>query len=258
MHSTGFTVMFAAAVCFVCAIFVSSSAVLLADKQEENKILDRREKVLDVAGLVGDGEILQAAEINRRYEDNIVPLVVDLETGDKVDGVDPTTFDQAKAASDPATSREAPENAAKVRRLPNHALVYQVREGDSVNSLIFPIEGKGLWSTLYGFIALGSDAQSIEGITFYQHGETPGLGGEVDNPRWKSLWKGRKAFGDDGEPKIEVKKGQAGPPETDPYHVDGLSGATLTSRGVTNLVQFWLGDQGFGPYLAKYKATAGL
>jgi Na+-transporting NADH:ubiquinone oxidoreductase subunit C len=92
------------------------------------------------------------------------------------------------------------------------------------------------------------------GITFYEHGETPGLGGEVDNPRWKALWKGRKAFDASGNPVIDVKKGVAGPADTDPYNVDGISGATITSRGVGALVRFWLGDDGFGPYLKAQRA----
>ena len=114
-----------------------------------------------------------------------------------------------------------------------------------------PIEGKGLWSTLYGFLVLGSDGATIRGITFYQHGETPGLGGEIDNLDWKALWDGRQAFDADGRPVIEVVKGKA----SGPTEVDGLSGATLTSRGVTNLVRFWLGDNGFGPYLEQFRAA---
>ena len=108
------------------------------------------------------------------------------------------------------------------------------------------------------YLALEPDARTIRGITFYEHGETPGLGGEVDNPRWKALWPGRLAFDDRGNPKISVKKGLAGPVDEDPYQVDGLSGATITSRGVTNLVRFWLGDDGFGPCLDKYRAEAGV
>ena len=254
MHSTGFTVMFAAAVCFVCAIFVSGSAVLLADKQENNRVLDRREKVLDVAGLVGSGEKLTPAQINERYEANIKPLVIDLKSGDPLPEVDTQSFDQSAEMADPETSTSAPENKAKVRRLPNRGMVYQVMDGDDLSALIIPVEGKGLWSTLYGYLAMRADGETIEGITFYQHGETPGLGGEVDNPRWKALWKDRKAYGPDGEPKIAVKKGQAGTPQQDPYYVDGLSGATLTSRGVTELVQFWLGEHGFGPYIKHHLA----
>ena len=129
-------------------------------------------------------------------------------------------------------------------------MVYRVLdENGDLDSLVLPIEGYGLWKFLYGFIALESDLNTVRGITYYQHGETPGLGGEVDNPRWKQGWVGRKVFDDSGEPKIEVIKGYAGPVETDPYEIDGLSGATLTSRGVTNMIHFWLGENGFGPYL---------
>ena len=139
-------------------------------------------------------------------------------------------------------------------RLPEKALVYQRVEDGAVRSIILPIEGKGLWSTLYGFLALAPDTTTIEGITFYEHGETPGLGGEVDNPSWKALWPGRKAYDENWRPAIEVMKGTAGPVDEDPYRVDGLSGSTLTARGVTNLVQFWLGDNGFEPYLEKLRA----
>jgi len=125
----------------------------------------------------------------------------------------------------------------------------------AVEKMILPIEGKGLWSTLYGFLALDADARTIRGITFYQHGETPGLGGEVDNPGWKARWAGRQAFDEQGEVRIEVLKKEAGPPEEDPYHVDGLSGATITSRGVNELVRFWLGPNGFKPYIERYNAS---
>ena len=156
------------------------------------------------------------------------------------------------------SSRVAPPNPAKVLRVPNHAVVYQVTKGGEIDQLILPVEGKGLWSTLYGFLSLKADLESIQGLTFYDHGETPGLGGEVDNKNWKALWKGRKAFDERGRIAIKVKKGQAGPPDADPYQVDGLSGATITSRGVTHLLAFWLGDDGFGPYLDQYRAERGI
>jgi Na+-transporting NADH:ubiquinone oxidoreductase subunit C len=184
--------------------------------------------------------------------------VIDLQTGKIDESIDPATFDQHAEANDPDTSRPAPENASKIHRLPNDALVFDVVEQGKLKALILPIEGYGLWGTLYGYLALAPDARTIVGITFYKHKETPGLGGEVDNPRWKALWPGRLAFDDRGNPAISVKKGAAGPPKSDPYHVDGLSGATLTSRGVTNLLHFWLGENGFGPYLANYRAKAGI
>lgn len=255
MHSTGYTLGFAAAVCVVCSIFVSGSAVLLKDRQVQNAILDRQSKVLTVAGLQAEGEKLTPAEIQKRFADGIEPEVVELKTGEVTTEIDAKTYDQSKALSDPAMSREAPDNAAKVRRLPTYGLVYKIKGEGGITGIILPVEGKGLWSTLYGFLALDKDLQTVKGITFYKHGETPGLGGEVDNPRWKSLWAGRKAFDASGNPKLTVVKGQAGTPEEDPYSVDGLSGATLTSRGVTHLVQFWLDDEGFGPYLDRARTA---
>lgn len=257
MHSTGFTVMFAAAVCVVCSIFVAGAAVMLKEPQETNKLLDRQSKVLDVAGLVGEDESLSSKEISERYAQNIKPTLIDLATGEPAEG-DVASFDQRKAAADPAASHAAPANDAKVPRLPNQAVVFKVEDKGELKGIILPIEGKGLWSTLYGYLALEADAKTIEGITFYEHGETPGLGGEVDNPRWKALWKDRIAFDSNWAPKIAVKKGPAGSPKDDPFHVDGLSGATITSRGVTNLVQFWLGDDGFGPFLKRYRAEHGV
>ena len=256
-RSTGYIFGFAAGVCLICSVVVSGAAVALKDRQEENKLLDKQAKVLTVAGLMREGQNLPKEEITKLFEENIDAKVVNLESGEYVADVDAATFDQRKAQSDPARSKEAPENEAKVRRLPNNALVYHVMKDGEISRIILPVEGKGLWSTLYGFVALERDTNTISGLTFYEHGETPGLGGEVDNPGWKGLWKGRKAYKVDGDtwtPAIEVIKGQAGPASDDPYEVDGLSGATLTSRGVTHLMRFWLGENGFKPYLANFRA----
>jgi Na+-transporting NADH:ubiquinone oxidoreductase subunit C len=256
-RSTGYIIGFALAVCLVCSVLVSSSAVSLRDRQEANKVLDRQKKVLGVAGLIQEGQAVEDAEVQRLFGEKIKAQVVKLETGEVSTEIDAATFDQRKARNDPSMSKAAPPNDAKVLRVPAHGLVYQVVEGSEVKLLVLPVEGKGLWSTLYGYLALSPDTNTVQGITFYEHAETPGLGGEVDNPGWKKLWPGRKLRGEGDALKIEVAKGQAGPVESDPYRVDGLSGATLTSRGVTHLLRFWLGDQGWGPYLKKYKAQGG-
>ena len=252
-HSNLYTIAFAAVLCIVCSILVASSAVVLKDRQDHNKLIDQQKKVLAVVGLLPEGKTADA-EITRLFQERLEPRIVALETGEYVEGLDPLTFDQRKASKDSATSSKAPTNKAKVRRVPENGRIYLLRDGDEVRAIVLPIEGMGLWSTLYGYVALESDAQTIRGLTFYEHGETAGLGGEVDNPRCKALWPGRKVYGEDGQPQIAVIKGGAGPPSADPYRVDGLSGATLTGNGVTNALHFWLGEPGFGPFLARVRA----
>lgn len=251
-YSQKYIIGFAALVCLICGIFVASAAVVLRDQQDQNAVLDQQEKVLNVAGLLQEGQKATPATIQKLFADNIRARIINLETGEYLDE-DPAKFDQRKITADPATSEAAPPNQAGVPRIPKKAKIFQVMSGDNISAVILPVHGKGLWSTMYGFVALGPDGNAIKGLTFYQHGETPGLGGEIDNPRWKGMWPGRKVYADDGTPKIEVIKGQAGPPATDPYRVDGLSGATITGRGVGYLLRFWLGENGFGPYIDKFR-----
>ena len=245
--SVRYNLLFAAAVCVVCAALVSGSAVSLRDRQAANRLLEKQRNVLIAAGLATDDERPSSDDVAARFEP-IRQVVIDLATGAEAPEIDRVTFDQRSAAMDPSTSREAPDNRAGVRRVPTHALVYELRDASgSLDLVVLPVSGLGLWSTLYGFIAIDADLETVRGLTFYEHLETPGLGGEVDNPRWKALWPGRKAF-DGEEVRLQVIRGRAGPVAEDPYRVDGLAGATITSRGVTNLLRFWLGADGFGPY----------
>ncbi len=243
--------------CVLCGIGVAGAAVALGPRQAENKDLDQQKQVLLVAGLMQPGQQVSPDEVTGLFTKNIRPEVINLKTGDEDKAVKAATFDQRRAQKDPATSTAAPDNAAKVFRLPNDALVYHVLKDGKTDMLILPIEGYGLWSVLYGYLAVDKDANTIKGITFYAHAETPGLGGEVDNPKWKALWPGRKIYDDKGQPALTVIKGRAGDPKTDPYRVDGLSGATITSNGVSNLMQFWFGPNGFGPFMKKFKAAGG-
>lgn len=270
-NSSVYIVFFCVAVCLVCAVLVSSAAVGLKPLQVKNQILDRQKNVLSVAGLMTAATPLSESEVQDLFSKRIRAVVVDLEKGAIDDSVDPKTYDQQKALSDAELSKAAPKNPAGVARLPNKALVYYVSKTDmdeqgkgfALDQYILPVEGKGLWSTLYGFVALAPDGNEIKGLTFYQHGETPGLGGEVDNPNWKAKWPGRLVYGpeglaasDFGEPEIQVIKGQAGSVEEAPHKVDGLSGATITSKGVSSLLRFWLGENGFGPFLKKVATQA--
>ncbi len=246
----------AAGLCVVCSVLVSTAAVSLRPAQEANKVLDRKSNILVAAGIVEDGA---EVDVDSVFEEKIEAKLVDLTTGEYVEG-DPDTFDDREAAKDPSTSIELTRNQdlGGIKRRTNVAPIYLIKDGGETTGVILPIHGKGLWSTLYGFLALGDDLETIRGLGFYEHGETPGLGGEVDNPKWKSSWVGKKAFDNEGDVAIEVIKGSVNPSsESSKYQIDGLSGATITARGVSNTVQFWLGDDGFGKYLERLK-TDGL
>jgi Na+-transporting NADH:ubiquinone oxidoreductase subunit C len=153
----------------------------------------------------------------------------------------------------------AEENLAGIRFLPKVLTIYSVQEAGKVSRWILPIAGKGLWSTMYGFIALDADLKTVRGLTFYEHGETPGLGGEVDNPSWKAQWNGKVAFDDAGAYLLKVIKGKVDMNGPEALHqIDGLSGSTLTTRGVDNTIHFWLGDQGYGHWLKKMRGEEGV
>jgi len=261
------TIGVAIGVCLVCSILVSLAFVQLKPIQDKNKELDKLKNILQAGGIKADGN----ADIKAVYEKNIEPVIIDLKSGDVVtdpaEKIKPENFDIEALAKDPEYSSTIPSDIdiADIKRHPDKMIVYNVKDPDGSGEIvkrIFPLYGRGLWSTMYGLLALDKDMSTIKGFTFYKHEETPGLGGEVDNPKWKALWKDKKAFdisGDKIDLKIKVIKGQVvkGRPESG-SQIDGLSGSTLTTRGVNNLVRFWLGyngkewgSTGYGPYIKK-------
>ena len=248
-HSTQYTFVFAAAVCFACAIVVSASAVGLRPRQEANERLDLQRNVLEADGDVEPGEELDAAEAQRRYA-AIEAVVVDLQSDRERPDLD--------AADVPAEELAAPENTAGLSSLPRFVVVYKHRKPDGqLDRVTIPVVGQGMWARMEGFLSLSGDLVTIRTLTFHSHKETPGLGSEVDTPAWKKLWVGRRAYGPAGDVRIEVVRGAAGPPDEDPFRVDGITGATITSRAVSELVRFWLGSEGLGPYLAALREEAG-
>lgn len=255
--SARYTVAFSAAVCVVCAVLVSTAAVTLRERQVANAELDRKRNVLVAAGVVRDDEVLPSTDIERRFADFTI-VAVDMRTGQVTPSFDPTGYDARHAQRDPQASRAVQSNDARVARVPHYLLVYEERDSSGrLDLLVLPIQGPGLWATMYGYLALGPDLKTVRGLTFYEHAETPGLGGEIDNPRWKALWPGREVSDEEGRLAIQIARGVAGPPDTDPHRVDGLSGATITSRGVGAALRFWLGEHGFGPYLERRRKEAG-
>jgi Na+-transporting NADH:ubiquinone oxidoreductase subunit C len=244
------TISVALALCFVCAILVSFAAVALRPLQVENKAMDMKKNILDVAGLLQDD-----TDIHNAFAQQIEAKLVDVATGDYVDG-DVVAYDQRKAAKDPALNLELSkdQDIASIKRRAKVAKVYLVKDGDAIKSIILPVHGYGLWSTMYGFLALDADGQTVQSINFYDQAETPGLGGEVVNPNWRALWAGKKLYDESGQVALGLVKGVVDPAKPgSEYKVDGLAGATLTSVGVTNLVKYWMGQEGFAAYLDKIK-----
>jgi len=239
----------AISLCLVCSVVVSSAAVLLRDAQNANKSLDKKRNILAAAGL-----LKEEVGVEEQFE-SVDVKVIDFNSGTFTDAVEPSSYDQRKAAKDPSMSVEVADDAdiAKINRQADYGLVYIINGEQGIDKVILPIKGYGLWSTLYGFIALESDLNTVAGLGFYEHGETPGLGGEIDNPLWKAKWPGKKVY-EDGDVELSVIKGEVDTASADAqYKVDGLSGATLTTKGVDNLVKYWMGDAGYAKFLSNLK-----
>lgn len=248
------TILVAFGVCLVCAIVVSTAAVALKPAQEANIERDRQMNILAAAGLLQEN-----LSIEEQFE-AVQTRVVDLRTGMFSDDVDPESYNHLQAAKSTGELSSSfqeigTEDMAKIGRRENYSVVYLIDDDSgNLDKVILPIRGYGLWSTMQGFIALEEDMTTVAGIGFFAHGETPGLGGEIDNPNWKQKWEGKQVY-DSGELAIDVIKGAVGSNAPEAEHkVDGLAGATLTTKGVDNLVKFWLGEFGFKEFLNNLKA----
>jgi Na+-transporting NADH:ubiquinone oxidoreductase subunit C len=260
--SLGYTLTVAAVLCVVCSLAVSTAAVVLREKQELNVELDQKKNILDAAGLAVGEFGVDAAALDKAQLDEldkwVTAKLVDMETGEYTEAVSLQDYNMMEAMDGKDTGIDLVVEDSSLdpgeQRRPKIMKVYFIKRPGTTRTLqvVLPVYGKGLWGSLYGYLAIKRDLETVQGITFYSHKETPGLGGEVDNPSWKAQWEGLKLFDEAGKPKAEVFKGPA--PATNPYAVDGLSGATITGRGVTKLVRYWVSDYGYGPFLDKLTA----
>ncbi|MBI1249311.1 Na(+)-translocating NADH-quinone reductase subunit C [bacterium] len=253
--SVGGTILVAAVLCVVCSVVVSAATVALKPVQEINNTFNKNKNVLEAAGIVKADE--SKAKVEEEFK-KVDKIFVNLVTGDVVSdeelkeaGVaDPKTFNPFDARENAQLNR-AVEGLNGFPMTCKYAAVYLIKNDDeSLKSVVLPVFGKGLWSTMLGYLALKSNLETGQGITFYSQGETPGLGGEVENPKWKAQWDGKELRDAKGDVLVDVVKGQA----ANNSQIDGLSGATITTKGVNNLVRFWLGPQGYGPFLENLKA----
>nr|WP_306803844.1 Na(+)-translocating NADH-quinone reductase subunit C [Providencia sp. PROV129] len=238
--------------CLVCSIIVAGAAVGLKPQQQEQIQLDTQRNILSVAGLLTPK--MSAEEVQKVYGERIEPKLLNLKTNELSDSTGRFVLNDELRSDETSIALSPQEDIAKIRRRANSAEIYLVKDDSGkVSQIILPVYGSGLWSVMYAFIAVDVDGVTSRGITYYAHGETPGLGGEVDNPQWKAQWPGKKLFNEQGIPAIKIVRSGA----TDsPYGIDGLSGATLTSNGIQHMFDFWLGDNGFGPFLKKVREGA--
>ncbi|MHC6648449.1 Na(+)-translocating NADH-quinone reductase subunit C [Alteromonas sp. HB246098] len=242
-ESLGKTIGVVVAVCLVCSIVVSGAAVGLRSLQQTNAALDKKSNILNAAGLYEMGMSNNAIEST--YSERVEQRYVNLEEGTFVEAPAPD-YDMYKAAKQTEYSTKVTNSNVGFQRRPNVASVYLVRdEAGDVSRIILPVHGSGLWDLMYGFLAIDADGQTVRELIYYQQKETPGLGGEVQNPAWQDKWDGKELY-ENGEVAIRVVK-NANP--SNPYTIDALSGATLTSNGVENTIRYWVGEQGFGQFL---------
>ena len=255
------TISVALTLCLVCSVLVSAAAVGLKPAQVENARLDRNKNILVAAGMFNPATDTNE-DVAERFKDFEVEII-DLNKGTYLDddalktaGIpDRNAYDASQATKNKALSEDLGSNdPAGIGRKPKYAKVY-VKNDDAgqPEMVVLPIQGYGLWGTIYGFLTLESDMNTIKGISFYEHKETPGLGARIEEPEWRAMWSGIHSYDENGAVATGVTK--AGNPKEN--WVDGISGATLTGRGVSNMIQFWLGEQGYKPYLDQLRKESG-
>lgn len=237
-----YSVVFVLIITVFWGFVLSFAAASLREPQQANETLNMRTNILLAVGLVERDNDLGADELNSLYEDSVESFLVDHEgkviAGSSAEGVD---LEEELENPDPAAWR-----------LP----VFVVTEGGRANVYAIPVFGKGLWSTLYGYLALGDDLDTVQGLTFYKHGETAGLGAEIEQAWFQDNFVGKKVFEGGELRSIEVVKGKVGDVYSNPadhtYAVDGISGASMTGRGVTDLLHEKLNI--YGPYIRRVRA----
>lgn len=246
--SNGYVLGFAVTVCVVMSAALAVTANALKPIQEAAAEFDRQKNVMMAAGLATPDDTRPRAELEKLYQERVKEFVVNTKTGEVLaDKTPKDAVDLNKAAAKADKADKAAGSRFRVVATTRDA-------AGKLESVVLPISGKGLWSTIYGYLALEGDLTHVRGVTFYKHGETPGLGGECENPVWCAQWKGKSIL--DEQKKlvgITVKKGKVDPtiPAEKAHKVDGLSGATITCNGINKFVIADL--QTFDSYLASLR-----
>ncbi len=263
-------IILAVVLCVVCSLVVSTAAVGLKSLQDKNVALDRKANLLQVTGFEDLGT---SADINELFGQRFEIEIIDLETGEpavakamaalnevgkKMKNEEETLvkYDQvwaSKSKKDSVSDQlSKDEDTIQIKYREKFSHVYIMKsESGKVEKYVFPVRGYGLWSMMKGYLAVEPDLQTIAGLTFYDQAETPGLGGEIKSVKFKAQWPGKQIYGAKGDVRVQVVKSAP----DDQYSIDALTGATITSNGVSKMMKYWLGDQGFGPYIKLKKQS---
>ncbi|NIW24179.1 MAG: NADH:ubiquinone reductase (Na(+)-transporting) subunit C [Gammaproteobacteria bacterium] len=254
-ESVARTLGIAAGVAVFCSLLVSLAVLWLRPIQLAYASIERNRAVVQAAGLIERGAKLDAREIVDRFLDLEV-RIVDLDTGAFSGDVSPTTYDFRIAMNDPDQTRPIPDelDIASLGRRPIYLPVYVLRSDSEIEQIVLPIYGQGMWATIHGFISIGADFATVEGVAFYEHGETPGIGDRFLEPDWLAQWQGQRVYDDSQRLVFRIGADDVSPVVTDT--IDAITGATITVSAIERLVRYWLGDDGFGPFLATQRSEA--
>jgi len=235
----------------VCSSLVSAAVVILRPIQLNNQMLDRSRNIMQLTGLLAEGETPDDEEMLALYQSMDIQIA-DLDAPGFNPQLDPLTFNQRKAATDPELSMSIPAgmDLASLGRRSRYVPVYLVKKDGKLDRVILPIHGTGMWSMIYGYIALDSDLNTIADATFYEQNETPGLGDQIMRPEWQAQWKNRQIYDEVGELRFAVSQGKVEPGSATALHeVDALTGATVTADAVTAMIDYWFGPHGYQKFL---------
>lgn len=234
------TVLVAFLVSAVCAALVSGATVVLRPIQAANRAAEEQARIEAlVQGIPGMAALLQQSG------GVLSTVIVDLDTGRASAEVTPDTLGQA--LEDPANWRvlDREQDLAGIGQRPNIAQVFLLRDAEQVSLILLPLSGQGYGGRIDAILALRGDLNTVAGLTITRHSETPGLGGRIEEAAWQADFPGVTLRDDQGEMRFRVARG----PAAGAHEVDGITGATRTGRGVTQMVRFWLGPDGYGPFL---------
>lgn len=221
-------------------LLLSGATVLLRPIQAQNRAAEAKAQLAAlVAGVPGMTELLEGAG------GQLSTVVIDLDRGAAAEGVTPETLPDALADGANWSALAPGDDLAGLGRRPDLAQIYLLRAGDTIRLLLLPMAGAGYNGTINAVMALQGDLATVAGFAIIGHQETPGLGARIEEPAWLAQFVGRQTRDERGQLRFAVARGSAG----NVHEVDGITGATRTTNGISQMVRFWLGPQGYGPLL---------